>query len=131
MTEMHVTRSYIQAHRSWLFVYGDNLVRRGYGGQAKECRGEPNTLGIPTKHYPSMEKKAFFTDEDYWVVRDVIENAILSVDFSEYEKIIVLPRIGEGRAQLSSHSQKIWEYVQDCLKRLKEGRKKEENDGKT
>lgn len=31
-----------------LYIFGDNLVEIGYGGQAGEARGCPNTLGIPT-----------------------------------------------------------------------------------
>lgn len=29
-----------------LYVFGDNMVRRGFGGQAREMRGEPNAVGI-------------------------------------------------------------------------------------
>jgi len=42
-----------------LYLFGDNLVQKGFGGQAKEMRGEPNAEGIPTKKLPSMEAKAF------------------------------------------------------------------------
>ena len=116
---MFITRSYIQAHRSWLFVFGDNLAHRGYGGQAKECRGEPNTLGIPTKYYPSMENNAFFTDDDYQVVRSAIDCAITSIDFSDYKKVVILPHIGERRAQLPTSAPKIWDYVQIVLRKIK------------
>ena len=34
-----------------IYVFGDNLLRKGLGGQAKEMRGEPNTLGIVSKKY--------------------------------------------------------------------------------
>ncbi len=43
------TRAYIRAHPDWLFVFGDNMMRRGFGGQAAEARGEPNAIGIATK----------------------------------------------------------------------------------
>lgn len=41
-----------------LFVYGDNNVQRGLGGQAI-IRNLPNTVGIPTKNYPSNHPDAF------------------------------------------------------------------------
>ncbi len=115
-----ISREFIQSHRSWLFVYGDNLAHRGYGGQAKECRGEPNTLGIPTKYLPYMTKGSFFTDDDYPKVKVQIDYAIASIGIRHYKKIVVLPHIGEGRAQLPTRSPKIWDYLQKCLEEIKE-----------
>ncbi len=46
-------------------MFGDNLVCRGLGGQAKEMRGEPNAVGYPTKRRPSMTSSAFFDDGDF------------------------------------------------------------------
>lgn len=46
------TREQIQRQRTTLFVFGDNVARVGYGGQAREARGEPNTLGIATLYAP-------------------------------------------------------------------------------
>lgn len=47
------TRSLIKANPTALFVFGDNLARVGYGGQAGEARGCHNAVGIPTKISPS------------------------------------------------------------------------------
>lgn len=47
------TRELIAANRDTLFAFGDNLARRGYGGQAAACRNQPNTVGIPTKISPT------------------------------------------------------------------------------
>lgn len=37
----HITRAMLRAEPEKLFVFGDNFVRTGFGGQAKEMRGEP------------------------------------------------------------------------------------------
>ena len=47
------TRALIQSNPTALFVFGDNLKRIGYGGQAGEARGCLNAIGIPTKVSPS------------------------------------------------------------------------------
>ncbi len=39
----------VRAEPETYWVFGDNLERRGLGGQAKEMRGEPNAIGIVTK----------------------------------------------------------------------------------
>jgi len=115
---MFVTREFIRSHKKWLFVFGDNLIKRGYGGQAKACRGEPNTLGIPTKRYPTWAKDAFFTDNDYDEVKPIIQAIINSVKKGDWEKIVILPYIGEGRAQLPTRAPRIYEYVVKVLEEL-------------
>ena len=47
------------------YVFGDNMERRGLGGQAGVMRGEPNAIGVPTKWSPSNRPDAYFTDEDW------------------------------------------------------------------
>lgn len=42
------TRQLIASTPKTLYVFGDNLARRGYGGQAGAARDEPNAVGIPT-----------------------------------------------------------------------------------
>ncbi|MBX2806491.1 MAG: hypothetical protein KTR19_11000 [Hyphomicrobiales bacterium] len=54
----------IKSHPDWLFVFGDNLERKGYGGQARAARDEPNAVGIATKRSPGMGPDDFFTDGD-------------------------------------------------------------------
>lgn len=46
-----------------VFVFGDNVVRQGRGGQAI-IRGLPNTFGIPTKWYPDRFNTSMFTDKN-------------------------------------------------------------------
>lgn len=87
------TRAEIRANPNTLYVFGDNVAQYGRGGQAAECRGEPNAVGIPTKWSPSMDEESFFTDE-----------ALL--------KPVVLGRIGDEfrrlRAHLASGGNVVW-----------------------
>lgn len=47
------TRALILSNPTVLFAFGDNLMRVGYGDQAKEARGCANAVGIPTKKSPT------------------------------------------------------------------------------
>ena len=47
-----ITRQNLQDNPDWSYIFGDNIQRTGYGGQAREMRGEPNAIGIPTKLSP-------------------------------------------------------------------------------
>ncbi len=101
-----------------LFVFGDNLERRGFGGQAKEMRGQANAVGIPTKRKPTMEPGAFLYDHD---VVEWFEEC--QPDFKRlllHRGTIIIPKqgIGTGRARLKENSPLIHKLLRVFLKGL-------------
>ncbi len=60
-----ITRQDLRNNPEVYYVFGDNVMRIGMGGQAKEMRGEPNAIGVVTKWNPSMDEDAFFYDHDH------------------------------------------------------------------
>ena len=70
-------RCHIQQRPKILVLFGDNMRREGMGDQAAQCRGEPNVLGIPTKWKPERGPGAFFSNQDYMAVKNVITDAFL------------------------------------------------------
>lgn len=111
------SRKEIQENRFWWYVFGDNMVEKGLGGQAKECRGEPNTVGIPPKWKPSMDESAFFSDDDYDAVAPRIYDAFDRLGRIMYigSGVIVWPTagIGTGLAQLEKRAPKIFALIQE------------------
>jgi len=109
------TRAYIKAHPDWLFVFGDNLAREGFGGQAKEARGEPNAVGIATKRLPDMTPGAFLTDDDLEIWR-ASERDVLATLWEEAKRgrTIVWPLdgIGTGLARLEQKAPEIWNELE-------------------
>lgn len=61
----HITREMVRADSNTVFVFGDNMARTGYAGQAKEMRGEPNSIGVPTKWSPNKHWESYFNDNDW------------------------------------------------------------------
>lgn len=113
------TREDIQRHHDHLFVFGDNFVRKGFGGQAAAARNEPNTVGIATKRFPGWEPRDFLTDEDFdewdketfddWDrIYQTVDDVINGYGRSQY-KTVVIPTdgIGTGLAGLPNTSPKI------------------------
>ena len=47
-----ITRDMLRAEPKARFVFGDNRLRIGLGGQAGAMRGEPNAIGVATLHAP-------------------------------------------------------------------------------
>lgn len=119
-----IYREDVQSNPNWIYVFGDNLVRSGMGGQAKEMRYEKNSFGIPTKRLPYNSDKSFFSDqpdEMTSVLRELYAlNCLLS--YEEFEGI-VWPKdgIGTGLAQLETKSPKIFATIkayEDYLKSI-------------
>jgi hypothetical protein len=117
-----ILREKVQASASYgyVFLFGDNLQRRGNGGQALHMRGEPNAIGVPTKRAPSMHESAFFSDDDFDANCTAIDAAfaLIPADVT----LIVIPSggLGTGRAQLQQRAPRTWAHLQACLRRLEE-----------
>lgn len=116
-----ITREMLHAERDTIFVFGDNLAEAGRGGQAKEMGGEPNSLGIPTKRFPTMLSAAFFTDDDFDEVKAAIDRAInlLTVQLKVGGNVVFpTDGIGTGRAQLARRAPRIRAYLDKQLSAL-------------
>jgi hypothetical protein len=120
-TDRIITRNNLRENRDILFLFGDNSTRKGLGGQAKEMRGESNSLGIVTKKFPSNEKDSFYSDEDFYVWLELfsgdMENLAEKVNSGKY-KTIVIPPLGTGLADLPNRAPKIWNYLKIILDNL-------------
>lgn len=117
-----ITRAIVREHRDHIFLFGDNLAGKGFGGQAAAMRGEPNCVGIPTKKFPSSRHGAFFTDAEFEQNKAAIDHAfeVLFHRIRKAEQIIVIPAdgLGTGRAQLESQAPLTFAYLQKRLRDL-------------
>tara|TARA_R110000851_G_scaffold41082_12_gene103366 strand:- start:1929 stop:2402 length:474 start_codon:yes stop_codon:yes gene_type:complete len=60
-----INRIDLQRNPQVMYLFGDNTLRRGMGGQAKEMRGEPNAVGVATKKLPSQMENSYFSDDHF------------------------------------------------------------------
>jgi hypothetical protein len=122
----HILRDDVQAEPDKIFLFGDNMLRKGYGGQAGAMRGEPNAIGIPTKWKPTMEHDAFFTDNDFGHETPVygeLRATFYTISKHFYAgKTIVIPEdgIGTGLAELPTRAPKIYRYIKNFIDYLSE-----------
>jgi len=110
----HITRDDVRAEKDKIFLFGDNLTGRGYGGQAKEMRGEENAVGIPTKKFPTTNPSAFFNDQELAANVIAIDKAFSKIP---PDKIIVIPKagLGTGLAQLEEKAPRTFAYLNEKL----------------
>lgn len=104
-----------------LFVYGDNNAQLGKGGQAI-IRDEINTIGIPTKKYPSFHSSSYYNDAEYNDNTNRISTAVNKIiDVSKQYKYVVLPEkgFGVGLADLPNKAPLTYKFLLKELVRLK------------
>ncbi len=106
-----------------LFVFGDNMQRSGFGGQAKEMRGEPNAVGIPTKWYPDTTLHSYFSNFD---LQNAIVRRQIDLGFDKLsqhlnlDKTIIFPSagIGTGLSQLEFRAPEVLKYIEIHVRKL-------------
>lgn len=109
-----ITRKMLRDNRGARFLFGDNAERSGFGGQAREMRGEQNAIGIATKRRPSMESGSFFDDtrlDDFeTVARDLflVDRAVFYAGMT-----VCVPRdgLGTGLSQLPTRAPNLYAYI--------------------
>lgn len=100
-----------------LFVFGDNDIHEGIGGQAviRNCK---NSIGIPTKKQPNNYVLSFYTDSTYYEncqkIYDAVSNLIRE---STKYKEIMFPKdgFGTGLAKLHINAPKTLAYLEKLL----------------
>jgi hypothetical protein len=120
-TVARYNRAEIRSSPDTLYVFGDNMARAGKGGQARECRGEPNAVGVPTKWRPTMEG-GFFSDADLEAVKPDIQVAFRRLAAHlENGGWVVWPRdgVGTGLARLYEKAPDIGAFVDRCEAELR------------
>ena len=104
-----------RANPNNIYVFGDNSIRLGNGGQAA-IRREPNTFGVMTKLYPSQRAGSFLEDcEDH--------KAMVLADLEKLQllfnagKTIILPAdgLGTGLADLPTKAPKLYKMLNDFM----------------
>ena len=120
-----ITRAMVQSDRNTMFVFGDNMEGRGLGGQAAAMRGEPNTIGVPTKWAPERKTTAYFTDGDR-LNRDVwqaIQHAFVkmrSALANGHDVVIPADGLGTGLAELPTRTPKLYAMIEAAIASLQQ-----------
>lgn len=116
--EGKITRSIVKSEPDTLFVFGDNDQRSGLGGQAKEMRGEPNAIGVRTKHKPSTYPSAYWTDSTLEENKKKIDEDFAKITSHKGRVVIPAAGLGTGLAGLKDKAPKTLEYIEGKIKEL-------------
>lgn len=102
-----------------LFVFGDNTLRVGKGGQAqiRDCR---NAIGIATKKSPGMKETDFFDDKELVINQKIIlediEKIIQKFNGGDFNGIVFPGNgLGTGLAELPKRAPKTNQILLNAL----------------
>lgn len=111
------TRQDVRDHPKLLFIFGDNDIQKGRGGQAI-IRGLPNTMGIPTKKLPYTYNEAYYNDNELDVNQQRIDAAIDNIlsNLSKYQGVsLPTDGFGTGLANLPVRAPKTFAYLESAV----------------
>lgn len=105
------------AHPDYLFVFGDNDVQCGKGGQAI-IRGQSNAIGIPTKKYPNNYISSFYTDDELELNKSKIIAACNEIiRIAPHYTYIIMPQngFGTGLADLQNKAPQTLQFLNNAI----------------
>jgi len=114
-----ITPEYVRKNKNTLFVFGDNDLREGKGGQAK-IRDEPNAIGLRTKKKPKTTADSYYSDKEHESNIRKMSNDLNKIKEAskQYQSIYYIPGIGEGRAKLKQKAPKTYRWLKNKLDEL-------------
>ena len=106
--------SIVAANPNKIYVFGDNILEEGKGGQAI-IRDEENAFGIPTKVSPNRTAAAYFTDVKFDSNISQIDRAISKI--KKDGRVVVFPSdgLGKDRANLEEEAPETYKYLKQRL----------------
>lgn len=109
------SKELLQDNSYKIFVFGDNLERRGKGGQAV-IRHERNSFGLATKVKPSTSVDSFFEDSNPAHYK-AIEDDLLELKEIGKDTTLVFPSggLGNGLSQMHFRCPKLFSYMNALL----------------
>lgn len=119
-----ISRPYVREHAAThVFLFGDNMLRRGLGGQAQAMRGEPNAIGVPTKRRPESNPAAYFTDDTIFdrEVVGTIDNAFWAAKRAMMHGknvVVATEGLGTGLSELPVRAPRILRYINGWIAEL-------------
>lgn len=110
------TRKDIVENKYKVFIFGDNDRRYGKGGQAI-IRDLNNTIGLRTKKAPNNKYESFYTDNEFELNKNKIDEDISNIKNIDSSKILVFSSggYGTGLSRLPELAPKTYQYLCEKL----------------
>lgn len=113
-----ITRADLRANRDKIYLFGDNAMRYGLGGQAREMRGERNALGVATKWAPGIDDSDYFDEGDKRAEEILLHDLRQVANHYNQGTTIIVPAngLGTGLSQLPERAPSLARLIDDFFK---------------
>lgn len=105
---LKITSQFLRKNPDYIFVFGDNIIRKGYGGAAS-LRDEPNTYGFITKKHPDNRNESFYRVKEYSSIFDREFKKLKKTIGKSLNKTFLISKLGAGLANKYNIYEKIIE----------------------
>jgi hypothetical protein len=103
---IEINQYFLDTNPDAYFIFGDNLIRKGYGGAAK-LRDHPHSIGFITKKFPDMKDGSFYRPEEYSQVFFEELDKLDKIISKNPDKFFYISQLGGGLANKFF----IWEKI--------------------
>jgi hypothetical protein len=103
---IQITNQFLDNSPDALFIFGDNTIRKGYGGAA-QLRDHPQAIGFITKKFPDNRDSSFYDPTEY---KDMFFHELDKLEkliSAQKDKVFYISQLGGGLA----NKYKIWEIL--------------------
>lgn len=104
--DVNITEFLLDEDPKSLFVFGDNLIREGYGGAAA-LRDHPSAIGFITKKFPDNKDESFYQPDEYAPIFFEELFKLKKTVKENPDKVFYISKLGAGLA----NKYMIWEKV--------------------
>jgi len=111
----YVEAEFLRSNPDVVFVFGDNLLRKGKGGAAK-LRDEPNAYGFITKKYPNWKDDSFYRPEEYLpIFREELNKLNRELFDNVGRKVFLITKLGAGLANKYNIYEEVIKPWRECI----------------
>ena len=105
--QYRVAHADLVANPNLVYVFGDNVARYGYAGQAAACRNKHNSHGIATLWEPGK----YFDDRDYLKITAILVKDIDNLAERKANIVFPLDGIGTGLARMEEEAPACYDFM--------------------
>jgi hypothetical protein len=104
--DIEITEYFLDSNPDSYFIFGDNLIKEGYGGAAK-LRDHPHAIGFITKKFPDNKDTSFYKPEEYSpIFFEELKKLKILIE-KRPDKTFYISQIGGGLA----NKYRIWDLL--------------------
>ena len=113
----HISKTFIQSHPEYIFVYGKDFYEMGMMGQMWVAHKEPNCFGIPTCTKLCPSNKQYLNDHDPLHKQRIIDALCVIPD--DDRPVIVMRRIGMGCSRMFELAPALYAFMNKELDKMR------------